>query len=78
MSGRAAGRLAWSLWGLTLALSVGTGVFGGLNGDLQGATIANFAMAWIAIQAFPTVGAVIASRHPGTRSAGSSAPRRSS
>ncbi len=64
MSGRSTVRLAWSLWALTLALSVVAGAFGGLNGDLQGATIATFAMAWIAIQAFATVGAVIASRHP--------------
>ncbi len=64
MSNRTAFRLAWSVWGLTLALSAVAGAFAAVNGDLHGAAIADFAMAWIAIQAFPTVGAVIASRQP--------------
>ena len=70
MSTRAAGRLAWSAWGACVALTIAECVLVALNFGTPGLnnvgaldTILNILFS-IAFLAFPTVGALVASRYP--------------
>lgn len=62
MSRRAAARLAWGLWLVTVALSGVAAVFGLLNHSFALVTVVVAAFAFLT---FSTVGALVASRHAG-------------
>jgi hypothetical protein len=57
-------RLAWSLWAVTAAFAVCAVVLGAMNGYTDFESVLIFVVAWFTIQAFATVGAVVASRLP--------------
>jgi hypothetical protein len=65
LSRRAATRLAWSLWALVLALDIATSVFEIMAGKANGDAVATFVLAFIVFQTLATVGAIVASEHPG-------------
>jgi hypothetical protein len=58
---RAARRLAWSVWAVTLALLAAALALGAVNGSVS---LGHLALA-VAFLCFPTVGALIVSRRPG-------------
>jgi hypothetical protein len=62
MSGRTAGRVAWGLWALTVLAVAPTLLLASVNGP-SSARITAFIS--LVILAFSTVGALVASRHPG-------------
>ena len=65
MSPRAARRLAWSAWAISVLLAVGTAVLLLLAGDVKGQNAAFDAVLALVLLTYPTVGAVIATRQPG-------------
>jgi hypothetical protein len=61
MTQRAAAWLAWSLWGLFIALAAGLVLLGFLN---RSSTAMADMVASLLITTFPTVGALVAARRP--------------
>ncbi len=64
MEARRAARLAWSLWGLTAALTAAMTLFG-LSHPPPDTGIADTIQIFAFIGAFATIGLLIASRRPG-------------